>query len=183
MPVSTIITYMEIVAFCSRESVSGPLASRTEQSLVRVFYAQSMMGKIEAPKGLPCLRVLHLQGAEIIFYGDSIFWEYTGENLNGAPTKADLARKAILDKDFANHSYEVAAIPGVAVILLGALLMHGPYLVWFLELEVFSAVTFAEALLATYMIVVGNCHVPYTACMCIQTTLWLIQENALCRND
>ena len=141
------------------------------------------MGKIEAPKGLPCLRVLHLQGAEIIFYGDSIFWEYTGENLNGAPTKADLARQAILDKDFANHSYEVAAIPGVAVILLGALLIHGPYLVWSLELEVFSAVTFAEALLATYMIVVGNCHVPYTACMCIQTTLWLIQENALCRND
>ena len=51
-------------------------------------------------QGEACLRALHLQGAEIIFYGDSIFWEYTGENLNGAPTKADLARKAILDKDF-----------------------------------------------------------------------------------
>ena len=64
-------------------------------------------------QGRARLTILYLQGAEIIFYGDSIFWEYTGENLNGAPTKADLARKAILDKDFANHSYEVAAIPGV----------------------------------------------------------------------
>ena len=73
--------------------------------------------KLEACKGGLQLRVLYLQGAEIIFYGDSIFWEYTGENLSGAPTKADLARKAILDKDFANHSYEVSAIPGVAVIL------------------------------------------------------------------
>ena len=80
----------------------------------------------EARKGGPCPSALRLQGAEIIFYGDSIFWEYTGENLNGAPTKADLARKAILDKDFANHSYEVAAIPGVAAILLLALSMHGP---------------------------------------------------------
>ena len=132
-------------------------------------------------QGRPCLRALHLQGAEIIFYGDSIFWEYTGENLNGAPTKADLARKAILDKDFANHSYEVSAIPGIVVILPGALLMHGPQPVKPLELEVFSAVTLAKALLATYMIVVGHSYVPCSVACASKTELWLLQDKALCR--
>ena len=54
------------------------------------------------------------------------------------------------------------------MILPGALLMQGPQLVKPLELEVFSAVTLAKALLATYMIVVGHSYVPYRFCMCIQ---------------
>ena len=56
----------------------------------------------------------NMQGVDIIFYGDSIFWEFNGDNLNGPPTKADLARRAIFENTFKEYSYEIMAIPGAA---------------------------------------------------------------------
>ena len=49
---------------------------------------------------------------DIIFYGDSIFWEFKGSNLITAPTKEDLQRRAILEQTFQDYSYEIMAIPG-----------------------------------------------------------------------
>ena len=55
-----------------------------------------------------------MQGVDLIFYGDSIFWEYNGDNLNGPVTKADLQRKAIFQGVFKNYSYKIMALPGAA---------------------------------------------------------------------
>lgn len=52
---------------------------------------------------------------DIIFYGDSIFWEFKGDNLITAPTKEDLQRRAIFEQAFKDYSYEIMAIPGTCL--------------------------------------------------------------------
>ena len=52
---------------------------------------------------------------DIIFYGDSIFWEFKGDNLITAPTEEDLQRRAIFEQTFKDYSYEIMAIPGTCL--------------------------------------------------------------------
>ena len=65
--------------------------------------------------------MLNLQGVELIFYGDSIFWELMGVNLHSAPTKSDLERGAVFENAFKSYSYEIMAIPGAALLCISAL--------------------------------------------------------------
>ena len=55
-----------------------------------------------------------MQGVDLIFYGDSILWEYNGDNLNGPVTKADLQRRSIFQTVFKSYNYRIMALPGAA---------------------------------------------------------------------
>ena len=59
-----------------------------------------------------------VQGVDLIFYGDSIFWEYNGDNLNGPVTKLDLQRRAIFQGVFKSYSFKIMALPGAALIMV-----------------------------------------------------------------
>ena len=53
-----------------------------------------------------------LQGAELIFYGDSITWCFTGENPSGIVTAADRERSAVFQRHFGRYHSKIMAIPG-----------------------------------------------------------------------
>ncbi len=59
-----------------------------------------------------CKRQL-LQGVDLIFYGDSITWCFTGENPTGVVLAADRERAAVFQRHFGRYRSKIMAIPGM----------------------------------------------------------------------
>lgn len=57
------------------------------------------------------------QGAELLFYGDSITWCFTGENPTGVQNADDKARAAIFQRHFGRFRSQILAIPGTTNML------------------------------------------------------------------
>ena len=52
------------------------------------------------------------KGVDVIFYGDSITWLFRGENLMGASSADDQARKDVFQRHFGQYKSAIQAIPG-----------------------------------------------------------------------
>ncbi len=69
--------------------------------------------RLLALHGLLTKRGDGVQGAELIFYGDSITWCFTGENPSGVVTAQDRERSAVFQRHFGRFRSKIMAIPGV----------------------------------------------------------------------